>query len=85
MEPEPEPAEEGEPDAFAVSVAGVTGAESFAVRAADTLRSLQLRIAESKLKAPRSSSCSCWTASRWSRTWTRAARSSRTASRAPCR
>ena len=30
----------------------MTGAESFAVRAADTLRSLQLRIAESQLQAP---------------------------------
>eukprot|EP01045_Picozoa_sp_COSAG04_P051537 COSAG04_NODE_21486_length_373_cov_0.572993_1_plen_95_part_01 len=49
---EPEPAKEGEPEAFSISVAGVTGAESFAVRADDTLRSLQLRIAESKLQAP---------------------------------
>ena len=49
---EPEPAEEGEPEAFSISVASVTGAESFAVRADDTLRSLQLRIAESKLQAP---------------------------------
>ncbi len=50
-EPEPERAEEAEPDAFSITVAGVTGAETFAVRAADTLHSLQLRVAE-KLRTP---------------------------------
>ena len=39
-QPEPERAEEAEPDAFSIRIAGITGAESFAVRAADTLGSL---------------------------------------------
>ena len=50
-QPEPERAEEAEPDAFSISVAGVTGAESFAVRAGDTLHSLQLRVA-AELRTP---------------------------------
>ena len=50
-QPEPERAEEAEPDAFSISVAGVTGAESFAVRRGDTLHSLQLKVAE-KLRTP---------------------------------
>ncbi len=50
-EPEPERAEEAEPDTFSISVAGITGAESFAVRAGDTLHSLQLRVA-TKLRTP---------------------------------
>ena len=50
-EPEAEPAEEPEPDAFSISVAGVTGAESFAVRRGDTLGALQLRVA-AKLRTP---------------------------------
>ena len=50
-EPEPERAEEAEPDAFSITVAGVTGAESFAVRRGDTLHSLQLKVA-AKLRTP---------------------------------
>ena len=49
-EPEPERAEEAEPDAFAVSVAGITGAETFAVRRGDTLHSLKLRVAAKQLR-----------------------------------
>eukprot|EP01045_Picozoa_sp_COSAG04_P028829 COSAG04_NODE_4578_length_2006_cov_2.462507_1_plen_352_part_10 len=50
-QPEPERAEEAEPDAFSISVAGVTGAETFAVRRGDTLGALQLKVAE-KLRTP---------------------------------
>eukprot|EP01046_Picozoa_sp_COSAG06_P027944 COSAG06_NODE_2493_length_6765_cov_3.175668_4_plen_563_part_00 len=48
----PAPTEEGEPDAFAVSVSSSTDAETFTVHASDTLHSLQLLISLSKLEAP---------------------------------
>ena len=49
---EPAPAEEAEPDAFSVTVAGVTGLESFTVRRGDTLLSLQVRIAKKLVTPP---------------------------------